>query len=75
MGSPLVHDHIKGFLPINRENQPLVSDELVEFGKQPVEVETSGKLLIVLTRINGIHLKSVKKSERLKHVTGWTWKH
>ena len=61
---------------MNRENRPLVTDELVEFEKQPVEVQQFRKTIDRFGGIYGIYLKLMKEElERCEHVTSWTWKH
>ena len=61
---------------MNRENQPLVTDELVEFEKWPVEVHDFRKFTDHFRGIYGPYLKSMKKEQNdVKHITGWAWIH
>lgn len=56
------------------ENQPPLTDELLEFEKQSVQVQD---FRIINDHFRGtyrIHLELIKKTERSQHVTGWTRK-
>ena len=58
------------------ENRQLVTDEPVEFEKEPVEVEDFRRITDHFRRIYGIHPQiNKKKTEGYQHVTGWTCKH
>ena len=55
---------------MNRENQPLVIDEPVEFGISLVEVQDFGKITDQFRGIYGIYLKLMKK---LWKITTCNW--
>ena len=61
---------------MNGKNRPLVTDELVKFEKEPVEVQDFCKITDHLRGIYGVHLKLIKKNGKITTctVTGWTWK-
>ena len=49
------------------ENRPLVTNEPIEFGKQPVEVQDFGKATNHFRKYTS---NSYRKTERCQHVTG-----
>ena len=62
---------------MNRENRPLVTDELVESEEQPVEAWDFRKIPHHFRGISRIYLKlnEEKKEDRnMYYVDGWTWK-
>ena len=61
---------------MNRENQPLATDELVEFEELLVELQDFRKTTYHFRGIQRMYLKTnTEKTEGCQHVTGWTWKH
>ena len=61
---------------MNEENQPVVTNEPVEFEKYPVEVQDFRKITNHLQGICRIYLNFNKETtRRSQHVTSWTWKH
>ena len=52
---------------MNRENQPLVTDEPVEFEKYLVEVQDFRKITDHFRGIQRIHHKLTKKSRSMQH--------
>ena len=57
------------------ENWQLVTNELVEFEKQPVEVEDCRKMTDLFKRIYRIYPNLTRKTGGYQHVIGWTCKH
>jgi hypothetical protein len=53
---------------MNMENRSLVINELVEFEKQPVEVQNSREMTYNLRGICGTYLKLSKKIEQSQHL-------
>ena len=50
---------------MNGKNRPLVTDELVKFEKEPVEVQDFCKITDHLRGIYGVHLKLIKKNRKI----------
>ena len=50
---------------MNGKNRPLVTDELVKFEKEPVEVQDFCKMTDHLRGIYGVHLKLIKKNGKI----------
>ena len=49
---------------LNRESQPLVTNEPLEFEKQLVEAQDFMKITYHFREIRGIHLKLIKKNQK-----------
>ena len=56
--------------PIDKENQPLVTNEWVEFEKQPVEVQDFQHVIGNVRENWRIYLKSIKNNQKVS-----TWNH
>ena len=48
-----------GFLSMHGKNRPLVTDELVEFEKLPIEMQDFGKITHHFRGIYGMHLRLI----------------
>jgi hypothetical protein len=57
------------------EYRLLVIDEPVEFEKQPVKFQDSGKLPISLKTSVQHTSNEPRKTETSQHLTGWAWTH
>ncbi len=66
--------HFPIYQAMNVENRPLVTDESVEFQKQPVKVQDIHEDYYPKFKTNvGIYLEAIKRNtDRCEHVTGRT---
>ena len=60
---------------MNRENQPLVTCEPIEFEKYAVEIQDLKKITDCFKRIYRIYLVLTTKNRKSQHVINWTWTH
>ena len=51
---------------LNKENQPLFTNEPIEFEKQPVDAQDFRKFTHHFRDIRGIHLKLIKKTRKIR---------